>query len=59
MTMISDNATTYIAASKEIVDLSRSKPINDKFNRVGTTRKFIAKRAPRYGGFWERMVVLT
>ena len=58
-TMLSDNATTFIAASKEITELTNSSSLQDKLNLYGTTWKFIPKRAPWHGGFWERMVGLT
>ena len=58
-TIISDNATTFIAASKQIGELSRSTTVNEELNNLGTTWKFIPKRAPWFGGFWERMVGLT
>lgn len=58
-TMISDNATTYIAAAKQIEKLTRLPSIIEKLNNFGTTWKFIPKRAPWYGGFWERLIGLT
>ena len=55
-TMISDNGTTFIAAAKQ---LTRSSAVIEKLNNFGTTWKFIPKRAPWYGGFWERLIGLT
>ncbi|XP_063442133.1 uncharacterized protein LOC134722442 [Mytilus trossulus] len=57
--MISDNATTFVAAAEEIRKLTDSKSLHDKLCQFGTTWKFIPKRAPWYGGFWERLVGLT
>ncbi|XP_071145384.1 uncharacterized protein [Mytilus edulis] len=53
---ISDNGTTFIAAAKQ---LTRSSSVIEKLNNFGTTWKFIPKRAPWYGGFWERLIGLT
>lgn len=58
-TLISDNALTFIAASKDIQTLTKSAVIHDQFNSRGTTWKFIAKRAPWFGGFYERLIGLT
>ena len=57
--MISDNASTYIAAAKQIEELTRSSTLTEKLNNYGTTWKFIPKRAPWYGGFWERLIGLA
>ena len=57
--MVSDNATTYVAAAKEIEFLTKSPTLQEKLNSYGTTWKFIPKRAPWYGGFWERLIGLT
>ncbi|XP_063420482.1 uncharacterized protein LOC134705689 [Mytilus trossulus] len=58
-TMISDNATTYIAAAKHIENLTRSASLTETLNNYGTTWTFIPKRAPWYGGFWERLIGIT
>ena len=57
--MISDNASTYVAASKEIQHLTDSPYLQGKLNQYGTVWKFIPRGAPWYGGFWERMIGLT
>ncbi|XP_061168132.1 uncharacterized protein LOC133177057 [Saccostrea echinata] len=57
--MISDNATTYVASSKEIEKLTSSHSLQETLNTHGTRWKFIPKRAPWYGGFWERLIGLT
>ena len=58
-TMISDNASTYLSAAKEIEELVNSVKIHDTLKVQGTTWQFIPKRAPWYGGFWERLIGLT
>ena len=55
-TMISDNASTYLSAAKEIEKLVNSVKIHDTLKVQGTTWQFIPKRAPWYGGFWERLI---
>ena len=57
--MISDNATTYVASAKEIQRLTSSPSLQETLNTHGTTWKFIPKRAPWYGGFYERLIGLT
>ena len=57
--MISDNASTYLSAAKEIEELVNSVKIHDALKVQGTTWRFIPKRAPWYRGFWERLIGLT
>jgi len=57
--MISDNAPTYLAAAEAIQDLLQSDTLKGALERQNVTWEFIPKRAPRYGGFWERMIGLT
>ncbi|XP_053403136.1 uncharacterized protein LOC123560655 [Mercenaria mercenaria] len=57
--MISDNASTYVAASNHIQRLFESKTVQDALSMKGTQWKFIPKRAPWYGGWWERLIGLT
>jgi len=56
--MISDNASTFEAAASELKDLFTSEAIAT-INRHGTTWQFIPKKAPWFGGFWERLIGLT
>ena len=58
-TMISDNGTTFQAASNSIRQLFESHTLHDHLAEKGTEWIFIPKRAPWYGGFWERLVGLT
>ena len=58
-TVISDNASTYLSAAEELTKLFNSIDFKTTLNRQGVTWKFIPKRAPWYGGFWERLIGLT
>jgi len=53
---MSDNASTYVAASKELNDLLKSPELTHELAEKGIQWKFIPKRAPWMGGFWERLV---
>ena len=57
--MISDNASTYLAAADELKELFTSPLLSDALSRKGVQWQFIPKRAPWYGGFWERLIGLT
>ena len=57
--MISDNATTYEAAADELKKLLSSEEVHTALGNRGTTWKFIPKKAPWFGGFWERLIGLT
>ncbi|XP_071177522.1 uncharacterized protein [Mytilus edulis] len=57
--MMSDNCTTYTAEAKEFEMLTKSTTIQEQLNIYGTQWKFIPKRAPWYGGWWERLIGLT
>ena len=57
--MISDNASTYEAAADELKQLLNSEEVHAALSRQGTTWKFIPKKAPWFGGFWERLIRLT
>ena len=50
--MVLHNASTYLSAAEELQSLSQ-------LGKRGVTWIFISKRAPWWGGFWERMVGLT
>jgi len=57
--MISDNASTYQSAAKELEMMLSSATLSEQLMKQGTTWQFIPKRAPWYGGFWERLIGLT
>ena len=54
--VISDNASTYMSASNELRRLFESPTLKTALMKKGTTWHFIPKRAPWYGGFWERLI---
>ena len=57
--MISDNASTFQSAAKEIEKMLNSPTLNEQLNKRGTVWHFIPKRALWYGGFWERLIGFT
>lgn len=57
--MISDNATIFQSASKEIIRSSHAENVHQKLAEYGVQWKFISSRAPWYGGWWERLIGLT
>ena len=57
--MISDNASTFLASAETLNDLFQSPSLKEQLSRQGVEWKFIPKRAPWYGGFWERLIGLT
>jgi len=54
--LISDNAKTFKASSREITKIARSAELSHYLtdNRIKWT--FIVERAPWWGGFWERLI---
>ena len=57
--VISNNASTYMSAAAELYDLFNSKTLATHLGQQGVEWKFIPKRAPWFGGFWERLIGLT
>ena len=57
--MISDNASTYLSAANELQQLLNSPSLKEALEYHGVMWQFIPKRAPWYGGFWERLIGLT
>ena len=57
--MVSDNASTYQSAAEELQQLFRSKELTHHLSKQGVQWRFIPKRAPWYGGWWERLIGLT
>ena len=56
--MMSDNATTYTSAADDLTQLF-SEETSTLLGREGVTWKFILKKAPWFGGYWERLIGLT
>ena len=57
--MMSDNATTFTSAADELTQLLSSDDIRTLLGREGVTWKCIPKKAPWFGGYWERLIGLT
>ena len=57
--IMSDNATTYTSAAQELTDSLNSAEIRSVLGREGIVWKFIPKKAPWFGGYWERLIGLT
>ena len=57
--MLLDNASTYVAAAKDLEQLFASPKLEEALSSRGIKWQFIPKRAPWYGGFWERIIGLT
>jgi len=57
--MISDNASTLLVTAEDLQNLFESETLQRELGCHNVTCRFIPKRAPWYGGFWERMVGLT
>ncbi|XP_065890652.1 uncharacterized protein [Dysidea avara] len=57
--LVSDNASTYLAAADELQQLLQSERLTETLGRKGVQWKLIPKRAPWYGGWWERLIGLT
>ena len=58
-TMISDNAMTFSAAANTIQSLIGSTTVQDMLHRHSTDWRFIPKRVPWFGGWWERLIGIT
>lgn len=57
--MLSHNASTYKSAASELEKLINSDRTSESLSMLETWWKFIPKRAPWHGGFWERLIDLT
>jgi len=56
---MSDNGSTFLVVAEELKTLFISTELSDALARKGTQWKFIPKRAPWFGEFWECLVGLT
>ena len=57
--IISDNSTQFQATSTSLSTLFESETIRKSLSSIGTEWSFNPKRAPCFGGFWERLIELT
>ena len=57
--VVSDNASTFMSAADDLKALFESNAVQESLGNQGIEWKFIPRRAPWYGGYWERLVGLT
>lgn len=57
--MISDHASTFTSASRQLHVLFLSTTIQGELNNRSIEWKLVPKRAPWFGGLWEREIDLT
>ena len=57
--LLSDNGSTFLAAAEELKMLLTSTELAEALAHKGVEWKFIPKRAPWFGGFWEPLIGLT
>ncbi|XP_065918802.1 uncharacterized protein [Dysidea avara] len=57
--LLSDNGSTFLAVAEEVKTLLSSTELTEALAHKSVEWKFIPKRAPWFGGFWERLIGLT
>ena len=57
--LLSDNSSTFLAAAEELKTLFQFVELSEVLAQKGTEWRFIPKRAPWFGGFWECLIGLT
>ena len=57
--IISDKGSTYLSAANELDFLIKLSEVKEELGKRGVLWWFIPKKAPWYGGFWERLIGLT
>ena len=57
--MISDNGSTFLSAAEEISNVCKDSNVYDYLSSKNVEWHFIPKRAPWFGGFYERLVGVT
>ena len=57
--MISDNGSTYLSAANELHSLMELSEVKEELGKRGVSWRFVPKKAPWHGGFWERLIGLT
>jgi len=57
--VMSDNASTFTSAATELHELFASKILVTSLERQGVEWKFIPKKAPWFGDYWERLIGVT
>jgi hypothetical protein len=56
---VSDNAVNFKTSAKFITKIGRSTKVQEYIANVGVEWRFIVKKAPWWGGFWERQIRIT
>jgi len=56
--MISDNGSIYLSAAEELRSLLQLPEIKEELAKKGVSWRFIPKRTPCFGGFWEHLIGL-
>ena len=54
--LLSDNAKTFKAAGREVKNLVHAEEVRQYFTNRQVLWEYIVEKAPRWGGFWARMV---
>ena len=57
--LISNNGSTFVAATEELRTLFTSDEMSEALARKSTKWRFIPKHTPWFGGFWEHLIGLT
>ena len=57
--MISDNGSTFLSSAEDLRSLIELPEVQEELSKRSLVWKFIPKRAPWYGGFWECLLGLT
>ena len=57
--MISDNGSTYLSAANQLRSLMELSEVKEELGKRGVSWRFIPKKAPWHGGFWEGLIGLT
>ena len=57
--MISDNGSTFLAGAEEISKVCKDSKVHNYLTSRNITWHFIPKRAPWFGGFYERLIGIT
>ena len=57
--VLSNNASTFMSAADDLKALFESRAVKETLGNQGVEWRFIPRRAPWYGGYWERFIGLT
>ena len=57
--ILSDNATTFVAAAEFLKNIAESREVQEHLNDIKCSWQFIPARAPWFGAIWERLIGLV